>query len=1065
MAATARPPAQERKVVSVLVADRVGFTAKAEQLDPEDVRALLEPYRAAAKGALERYGGTMEKFIGDAAFALFGAPLAHEDDPERAVRAAIALREAVAELDAVVRIGITTGEVLVDLDARPLEGQGMAAGDVVNTASRLQAAAPPGGILVDEASWRATQGVIDYRAAEPIHAKGKAQPVPVWEVVAPRARLGVDIAFRGAARLIGRDAELASLREAFERARRDRAVQLLTLVGMPGIGKSRLVYELWSSLEQDPDLSYWRQGRSLPYGDGVSFWALGEMVKGHAGILENDNAAAAAAKLRQAVSRAVGEDADWIESHVRPLVGLGSGVAGAERRGEAFAAWRRFFEALAEERPLVLVFEDIHWADDDLLDFIDDLTEWATDVPLLVVCTARPELLERRAGWGGGKRNAATISLTPLADDEVAELVTALVGEERPELVAHAGGNPLYAEEYARMLAQDGNGHSPALPESVQGIIAARLDTLPLEEKALVQDAAVLGKVFWTGELAHVVGVPSGRLEERLRVLEVKEFVRRERRSSVEGEAAYVFRHALVRDVAYSQIPRARRAERHVRAADWVESLAGDRREDLADVVAHHYLSALELARAAGEDTSELAQRARLALRDAGERAANLNAPAAAAQFFEAALALWPEDAPERADLVYRYGRALHPQGRGVEVLSEAAEALLDLGDREQAAESQAFAAEVLYGQGRHDEALRQLETAAALLEGEPRSRAKTLVLADLARYRMTSDEAESAIAIGTEALRMADALDLDDLRGHILNTIGIARTNLGDPAGIDDLRRAVEIAEELNVSDVIRAYNNLASTYAVLGLLDESFEFALKARHAAERFGWTAVVRRLEINALDMLYVRGRWDEGLARADAFLTEATDPDACILRALMRLGRGDVTGALADSERALESVREIAEPQTLFPVLACRAWVLAESGEPGAEAVFSELLARWGRSPATPASMWLPLVAATTTHIGGAEEVIAVLAATRLKTPWLEAATEFIRGAFQEAAQVYARIGSQPDEAQARLRAAEALASTGRRVEAESELQEALEFFRRVGAARYLRAAEALLAAT
>jgi class 3 adenylate cyclase/tetratricopeptide (TPR) repeat protein len=1080
LGAEAPASTEERKIVSVLFADLVGFTARAESLDPEEVRAFLAPYFARVRRELERFGGTVEKFIGDAVMALFGAPVAHEDDPERAVRAALAVREAIAELNSSqsspslqIRIGITTGEALVTRDARPSEGEGMAAGDVVNTAARLQSGAPVDGILVDEATYRATEHAIEYRPGDPVEGKGKAEPVPVWEAVAPKARLGVDIAFRGGAALVGRDDELDALRDALARARRERTAQLVTLVGVPGIGKSRLVYELWATLEDDPELVYWRQGRSLPYGGGVSFWALGEMAKAQAGILESDGAEMAQEKLRTAVAHAVTDTAEaaWIEGHLRPLVGLsGDEVSGGDR-SEAFDAWRRFFEGLAEEHPLVLVFEDLHWADDGLLEFVDHLVEWTSDVPLLVVCTARPELLERRAGWGGGKRNAATLSLSPLSDADTASLVQTLMGESHPDLVAHAGGNPLYAEEYARMLAQSGNGGALALPATVQGIIAARLDTLPVEEKALVQDAAVLGKVFWAGEVVHVAALAPPIVDERLHALERKEFIRRERRSSVAGETAYVFRHSLVRDVAYGQIPRSRRAEKHVLAAEWIESLARDRHEDLADMVAHHYLSALEITRAAGQEAAALAERARFALRDAGDRATRLHAPASATQFYEAALESWPQDDPERPDLLYRYGNALRPQGTGDDVLVAAAEELLDAGDPERSAESQALAAEVLWIQGRHEAAFEHLEGAAALLADEPPSRAKVFVLANLARYRMTSDEAEAAVTMGSLALEMAEELGLDDLRGHILSTLGTARTMLGDRRGLDDLHRAVEIAEELNVPEVIRAKNNLASTYGALGDLDRCFELMEEARTAAERFGWSASVRWLEINQLDEHYARGRWDEAVSRASDFLAEKSggarhmlEFDASVIRALIRLARDDLAGAQSDSGRGLELARKTPDPQSLFPALACHAWVLAEAGESDAEASLVELLTAWSESPASAPSMWFPAAAYAAAQLGRSDELIAVAQGARLKTLWLEASTAFSAGDFQEAARLSAQIGSQPDEALARLRAAEILLGAGRRAEGESELQLALEFFRRVGAARFIAVGEALLAA-
>ena len=1072
---------EERKIVSVLFADLVGFTSRAERLDPEEVRGFLAPYYASVRAELERFGGTVEKFIGDAVMALFGAPVAHEDDPERSVRAALAVREAIADLNSSqsspslqIRIGVTTGEALVTRDARPSEGEGMAAGDVVNTAARLQAGAPVDGILVDEATYRATEHAIEYRPGQPVAAKGKAEPVPVWEAVAPKARLGVDIAFRGGAALIGRDDELDALRDALARARRERTAQLVTLVGVPGIGKSRLVYELWATLEANPELVYWRQGRSLPYGDGVSFWALGEMMKAQAGILESDGAEAAEEKLHEAVAHVLAdpEEAGWIEGHLRPLVGLTGESPGSDHRGESFAAWRRFLEAMAEQHPVVLVFEDLHWADEGLLEFVDHLVDWAADVPLLVVCTARPELLERRAGWGGGKRNVATLSLAPLSDEHTSELVQTLVGELHPELVAHAGGNPLYAEEYARMLAQSENGDILALPDSVQGIIAARLDTLPLEEKALVQDAAVLGKVFWVGELRHVAGLTGSTVDEHLHALERKEFIRRERRSSVAGEAAYVFRHSLVRDVAYGQIPRARRAEKHRLAAEWIESLAGDRREDLADVVAHHYSSALELARAAGQDTDELAERARFALREAGDRAAALSALEAAERFYGEALTLWPEDDPERPHLLLRYGRVLHPHGRGEEVLALASEELLDAGDREAAAEAETLLGDVLWLQGEHKEAFEHLEGAVALLADGQRSRARALALAELARFRMMGDDAAQAVQAGSEALEIADALELDDLRANALNTLGVCRVVMGDRNGLLDLERAIEISRGVRSFQLARALNNMGSTLAALGELDQANAFYSEAAEVAARVGWSHAVLWLEAEQVDWHYHRGPWDEALAKADGVLAESNsglrhvrEIDAHVIRALIRLARDDDAGAKEDSAAGLEFAQGSWDPQTLFPALACRARVLMEIGSATeADALLGGLLERWRANPLTFASTWLAYALPAIIALGRGDELSEVAKRAPVKTRWLEAALALTTGDPREAARIFAQIGSLPDEAHARLRAAEALAAAGRRQEADEELALALDFYRSVGATRYVREGEALLAA-
>ncbi len=505
---------EERKVVTVLFADLVGFTSRSEQLDPEDVRAFLSPYYGRLRAELERFGGTVEKFIGDAVMAVFGAPIAHEDDPERGVRAALAIRDWVQqqEVDLQLRIAVNTGQALVALGARPDQGEGLVSGDVVNTTARLQTAAPINGILVGETTYRATDQVITYRAAAPVTAKGKVDPVPAWEALEARSRVDVGDILNARGPLVGRASELRVLTDALGRMRQDRSPQLVTLVGVPGIGKSRLIAELWSVVEADPDFIHWRQGRSLPYGDGVTFWALAEMVKAQAGILETDSPDEAAEKLAAAVAALIPDpvDAHWVEGHLRPLAGINRDTDPiGNRRDEAFTAWRRFFEALSEESPLVLVFDDLHWADDNLLDFVEYVVDWAVGVPILVVCTTRPELFERRPGWAGNTRNTTRLSLSPLTDAETAELISGLsarplmAAETQLMLLDRAGGNPLFAEQYVRMLAERSDADELPLPETVQGIIAARIDALPADEKRLLQEASVLGKVFWLGAVIN----------------------------------------------------------------------------------------------------------------------------------------------------------------------------------------------------------------------------------------------------------------------------------------------------------------------------------------------------------------------------------------------------------------------------------------------------------------------------------------------------------------------------------------------------------------------------------
>src|SRR3954453_20143718 len=490
-------PGEERKGVSVLFVELVGFTASSERADPEDVRARLRPYHARVKEEIERFGGTVEKFIGDAVMAVFGAPAAHEDDPERAVTSALRVIAAIADLNETqpdlalsVRAAVNTGEAVVTLSARPDRGEAMVAGDVVNTAARLQQHAPVDGVVVGETTYRATRDLFDYEPLESVSAKGKSEPLRLWHAKSARRRFGVDVEPAARTPLIGRDDDLAVLQSPYARMLREASTQLVTIVGEPGVGKTRLTTEFRKWVDDQTEIVSWRQGRSLPYGDGITFWALGEIVKAQAVILESDLADQAAAKLRRALADLVSDETEvqWLETHLRPLIGLGADEAGA-RAGDAFAAWRRFVEALAEQSPLVLVFEDLHWADDALLDFVDELVDRVTEVPLLVLATSRPELLERRPGWGGGKPNATTMSLAPLPDDVSARLVAALLDRPVPEaerqraLLAKIGGNPLYAEQYARGLIE--RGDLVDLPETVHGIIAARLDALSREEKSL----------------------------------------------------------------------------------------------------------------------------------------------------------------------------------------------------------------------------------------------------------------------------------------------------------------------------------------------------------------------------------------------------------------------------------------------------------------------------------------------------------------------------------------------------------------------------------------------------
>ena len=1065
-------PRRERKVVTVVFCDLVGFTSRAESLDPEDVEAILRPYHERVRSELERHGGTVEKFIGDAVMALFGAPTAHEDDPERAVRAALAIRDFAVEEGIELRVGITTGEALVSLDARPDAGEGMASGDVVNTAARLQSAAPVNGVLVDETTYRATRQAIEYEDAVSVEAKGKSEPIAVWEATAARSRFGVDVAHEARSQLVGRERELAALQDVFDRARHGRTPQLLTLVGVPGIGKSRLVYELSQIVEADPELITWRQGRCLAYGDGVTLWALAEIVKAQAGIAEQDSPADVAEKLRRAAREPLPEeDAAWVESHLLALVGLSTEAElGSNRRNEAFSAWRRFLEALAEQRPVVLVFEDLHWADESLLDFVDELVDWLTDVPLLVVATARPELLDRRPNWGGGKLNAATIALAPLTDEQTAQLLGRALGtpvlavETQMALLERAGGNPLYAEQFAELYVERGSTDELPLPETLQGIIAARLDGLSSDEKSFMADGAVVGKVFWTAALGRTDVDATATLHS----LERKGFVRRQRRSSVEGQTELAFAHALVRDVAYGQIPRADRALKHRRVAEWIESLG--RPEDHAEMLAYHWGSALELARASGSDDTELADSARLALRSAGDRAFALNSFAVAAAQYEDALALWPEDDPGRPDLLFRYARALHwayDENRQEAALETARDELLAAGDRDGGAEAEALLARLFWDRGQGDHVEEHIGRAKELV-GDSVSASSARVLAMSARFLAISSDSQEALHLARAALAIADELGLDELRAHALTTVGMSKRDLGDSSGLGDMEHGLEVALAIDSPVAATTVNNLAVYATIDGDLPRSEELYHEAMRLAERYGDRSSIRFIRGNLIWIDFMRGRWDEALSSADAFIAECQGGSPHTMEWMARAIRGDVLDgrgahdrALADHRRAVElshetgdSIQDVMAGALLAATL-CMRGELEQAATLLAEAI--PAVRQYG------AHGMLVSVAPYARKLGLADELRAAVDASPHSKVWAEIIVRQLDDDFVAAAELFVAMGNPTLEARQRLFAGELLVDRGAYAEGEAELDKALAFYRPVAATYYVERAESALA--
>jgi class 3 adenylate cyclase/tetratricopeptide (TPR) repeat protein len=887
---------EERKIVSVLFCDLVGFTARSDEADPEDVRATLRPFHQMLRQEIERYGGTVEKFIGDAVMAVFGAPIAHEDDAERAVRAGLRILETIPELtsskpelELSVRIGINTGEAVVALGARPEEGEGIVSGDVVNTASRLQGAAPVGGIAVGELTYRITKDLFDYEELEPVTLKGKSEPIAIWRAVAARSRFGVDVRDESTP-FVGREEERNLLQGAFRRAVREFSVQLVTVIGEPGVGKSRLVGKLFSHIDEIDELVAWRQGRCLPYGEGITFWALGEIVKAQAGILESDSPDVASAKLEQAVGAVIEDQTDrrWTLERLGPLLGLGTKTSQGADDEESFAAWRGFLEAVAGDDVLVAVFEDLHWADEKLLQFIEHLVEWSSGVALVVVCTARPELFERHPNWGAGGRNLTTISLSPLSDTETSLLISSLLAHAVLPAEVHAlvlersGGNPLYAEEFIRMLKDRGileeHGRSLSLtpgveipfPDSVQALIAARLDTLSPERKALLQDAAVIGKVFWAGAVSSIGDREAAEVREGLHELARKELVRPSRTSSVKDEAEYAFWHALVRDVAYSQIPRAARSSKHRSAGAWIERVAGERVADHAEVLAYHYAESLELAEASGDTADEeLIATARRYLTLAGDRAMRLS-EAVAEAYYRRALDLTSAEDPMRAELLLKTARAAHGVGRLQEAEEDLGEAIRLHESRSEeidAAKAMTELCLVVYHLGDTPRSTQLLEEATAILQAHPPGPDLASAAVEMAGDRaVVKGDYADALRWADLALDLADRFELDEQRQGALSHRGMARAFAGDlEGGLEDMRRALDLGLHLGLGRrTTITYNNLGVTFAYCESAIRGLEVFLEGFSFADRRGLSGEAAFLRGSATTPLFDAGRWDEVL---------------------------------------------------------------------------------------------------------------------------------------------------------------------------------------------------------
>jgi predicted ATPase/class 3 adenylate cyclase len=884
-------PVAERRLVSVLFVDLVGFTTASEERDAEDTRELLSRYFEAARTIVGRYGGTIEKFIGDAVMAVWGAPVAQEDDAERAVRAALELVDVVPELDSSLqaRAGVQTGEAAVTIGA---EGQGMVAGDLVNTASRIQAEAEPSAVLVGEATRRASEAAVAYEEAGIHELKGKADPVALFRasrVVASRGGEGRRSAGLEAP-FVGREREHRLVKDLFHSTAAEGKTHLLSVVGVAGIGKTRLAWEFEKYADGVVDTVYWHRGRCLAYGDGVAYWALAEMVRSRARIHESEDESSALRKLRETLAEHVADPAEreWIEPRLQQLLGLVE--RSSSDREDLFSAWRRFFEHLAEEATVALVFEDLHWADSGLIAFIEHVLDWSRSLPIFVLALARPELAERHPGFPGATRNATTLTLDPLTDEAMDSLLHGLVpglpDEPRAAIRERADGVPLYAVETVRMLLDRGllepagneyrlTGPLETLevPETLHALIAARLDGLEPEERRVLERAAVLGKTFSVDGISALTGMDRSEVEPVLSALARKELlaVDIDPRSPERGQ--YGFLQALVQRITYEMLARSERRALHLAAATFLTESAGIEPDEIAEVIAAHYRDAYKVAPNA-DDAALVRSRALEWLRRAGERSAALAATEDARRAFDDAAALAGDDL-ERAALLERAGElafaSFEPE-LAVERLEDSRALYLAAGRAHDAARAAVPLCTALWLLARVDDAIALAEPALELLAADEPDEDVAKLAAEVARLHFFRGELEPALDRVEQSLAIAEAQRLPQVLSQALNTKSLLIRAERPREARALIREALDVALEHDlVESSLRAYNNLAVTEWESDRREESRRMALQGFELARQRGQLGYAVNFACWETLFLLADGSWDAAFALADEFL--------------------------------------------------------------------------------------------------------------------------------------------------------------------------------------------------
>src|ERR671915_349018 len=967
-AVPAEAPPEERRQVTVLFGDLSGYTAIAERMDPEAVKALVDRALMRLGREVERFGGTVDKYIGDNVMAIFGAPVAHEDDAQRGVRAGLGMQAAMAEVNEGLppgehldlRVGVNTGEVLAGSVGRDYT----VIGDTVNVAARLQSAARPGSVTVGERTMRATVSAVRYEVLEPLELKGKSEPVPAWEAVAVTAEHAVRrTAPARESPLVGRDHELSTLESIYQRMERDCIPHLVTLMGEAGVGKSRVLRELERRLCGRTAPPAFHTGRCLPYGAGIVFWALGEVIRAGCGIVDTDSAEVAWTKLLGHTRKLFGaEHPDLGEEGERRTALLGRLIGlevppelvpesdDPERMRDAFfSALRSGVEAWAREKPLVFAFEDIHWADDGMLDAIEHLAQWVR-APLLIVCLARDELLDRRPGWGGGRRSATQLILDPLGAADTESLVACLLpdsGALVPAVVERSGGNPLFAEEMARRIAEEG-GHTAELPDTVQAVLAARLDALEPFERRLVQQAAVVGRTFWEGSLVPLARSEGRDLGRALTTLQEKDILAPGAEGRLAGERELAFKHVLIRDVAYGMLPKAVRARKHFEVGSFIEDRAGDRIDEVGPLLAEHYGRAAALGREGGlpqEELQEMQRRAMLFLERAGDASARLFSNRESASHYRHARKICPRDAlgdsarigEKLGDVSLRLGRV----DEAIGVWQECLEWHRGQEDLERVADLHRKIGAALSHKGERKTAIEHYQKGINLLKDGPPRIELVRLYEEAAWLSLHTGDNMLAIYASEKALRLAERLGetraasrAHGIFGRVFGRIGDtekARQNLeravdlarGSDRGetilaLFALGRHLEVAEAA-VVDAREAYEEALELAEEMGVLPSQIELhAALAQLAVYTADWDQVERSTEASA------------ELAEREGLVGKMCLPTA--LRGLLRWREGKMGEATVLLHRAHEMAEQVGWSELAFQALFGLSTALRDSGD-------------------------------------------------------------------------------------------------------------------------------------